>query len=286
MRFLRALLNSGVFMIILLAAATLYLVYSDAIKREHGIDATNEASVPVAEAVVSTPAASTSIPESSVAQTEPAVTQAPIQAEPAFETQPPQQAQADYAPMMPAMDNGQQPYGMMPQFPMPEPGQMMGMPMPDQMMPPMGYQAPMEMPAMPQMSMMQPEMPPMPPAYQPMMPAPMMEQAPASTAEMSTVDRARAALFEGNLDLAKQAYQTELANNNDPDLHGELGNVYFAQQNWQDAAIEYAAAVEGLSAQGRFLQAQYVLGFLMQINPDMGQKAMMNLRATMYPQNN
>jgi tetratricopeptide (TPR) repeat protein len=114
------------------------------------------------------------------------------------------------------------------------------------------------------------------PAYQPaqMMPA------------QTNLDIARTALYEGNLDVAKQAYQAELTRTNDPDLHGELGNVYFAQQNWQDAAIEYAAAVEGLSAQGRFLQAQYVLGFLMQINPDMGQKAMMNLRATMYPQNN
>jgi len=36
MRFLRALLNSGVFMIVLLAGVTLYLVYSDKIRQDHG----------------------------------------------------------------------------------------------------------------------------------------------------------------------------------------------------------------------------------------------------------
>jgi tetratricopeptide (TPR) repeat protein len=264
MRFLRSLLNSGVFMIILLAAATLYLVYSDAIKRDHGMNATNEASLPVAEAVVATPAASPIMPESSVVQAEPAAAQSPIQAEPAFETQPLQQAQSTgYAPMMPAMDMGQQqPYGMMPQFPMPEP-----------MMPPMGS---MDMPSMPPAQAMMPSMPQ--PTYQPM---PEMVAQPIA---VSNVERARAALFEGNLDVAKAAYQAELANSNDPDLHGELGNVYFAQQNWQAAAAEYAAAVEGLSVQNRFLQAQYVLGFLMQINPEMGQQAMTTLRANMYPQ--
>lgn len=279
MRFLRALLNSGVFMIILLAAATLYLVYSDAIKKEHGIDVASAPSTPVESPAVQetvivkeTPVAP--VPQASVTEPAPVAAQEPIQAEPAFETQPPAQAQSDMAPMMPY------------QAMMPMPQQMPDM---QPMMPPMGA---MPMPEMPPMMayqppMQQPEPMPMPQAYQQAMPQqmpnmqPMMQQAPAM---QSNVERARAALYDGNLDLAKQAYQTELANNNDPDLHGELGNVYFAQQNWPDAAAEYAAAVDGLTAQNRFLQAQYVLGFLMQINPEMGQRAMTNLRAQMYPQ--
>ena len=128
-----------------------------------------------------------------------------------------------------------------------------------------------------QMQPMMQQEAPMAPAYQPQMSVPIPQ---------SNVEKARAALYEGNLEVAQQAYQAELSAVNDPDLHGELGNVFFAQQNWQAAAVEYAAAVEGLSAQGRFLQAQYVLGFLMQIDPDMGQKAMANLRAQMYPRTN
>ncbi len=285
MRFLRALLNSGVFMIILLAAATLYLVYSDTIKRDHGLDAVNESSPAVAEmpAVVSSPVAVQTplaaapepqvVSETVVAATPAVIAQEPIQVEPAFETQPPAYSQSDMPPMMPYQ-------GMMP---MPEP----------QMPPPMvAHQAPMNLPQMPSMPPMMPYQAPMdvPATVAPMqqsetMPQPVYQPAQMMPAQ-TNLEIARTALYEGNLDVAKQAYQAELTRTNDPDLHGELGNVYFAQQNWQDAAIEYAAAVEGLSAQGRFLQAQYVLGFLMQINPDMGQKAMMNLRATMYPQNN
>lgn len=265
MRFLRALLNSGVFMIILLAAATLYLVYSDTIKREHGIDVANETAIPAAEtpsaapvAVQEVPAAVAPVQQTVAVESAPVAVQEPIQAEPAFETQPPAQAQSNMGSMMPYQ-------GMMP---MPEQAPM-AMPMPEPMM---AYQPAMDMP------MMQPMMQqgaPMQPVYQ---------QAPKSSP--SNVERARAALYEGNLEVAQQAYQAELSAVNDPDLHGELGNVYFAQQNWQAAAAEYAAAVDGLSAQGRFLQAQYVLGFLMQIDPDMGQKAMTNLRANMYPQTN
>jgi hypothetical protein len=141
------------------------------------------------------------------------------------------------------------------------------------------------MPAMPAMEPMpaMPAMEPMPatPAMEPVSAVPAMEAVPVVS---SNIEKARAALFEGNLDVAKEMYQAELVNTNNPDLHGELGNVYFAQQNWQDAAVEYAAAIEGLSAQGRFLQAQYVLGFLMQIDPDMGKKIMMNLRTQMHPE--
>ena len=299
MRFLRALLNSGVFMIILLAAATLYLVYSDEIKREHGIDVVSETQNSVAGAVASvaetmaapvvetvapvvsltneTPIANTAVPlvqEEAVVSPNLVIEQA-IEAEPAFETQPPR---ADE--LVPLSEQNQMVMpSMMPYLP---PMEMPAMPA----MEPMPVMPAMEpMPAMPAMEPMpaMPAMEPMPamPAMEPMPAMPAMEAVPVVS---SNIEKARAALFEGNLDVAKEMYQAELVNTNNPDLHGELGNVYFAQQNWQDAAIEYAAAIEGLSAQGRFLQAQYVLGFLMQIDPDMGKKIMMNLRTQMHPE--
>jgi len=307
MRFLRALLNSGVFMIILLAAATLYLVYSDAIKRDHGMDVVNDASSPVAEAstAVLSPAVQEAAPvqQASVAvESVPTTAQEPIQSEPAFETQPPAQAQSDMSAMMPhqgmmpmpmqeqmpPMMAYQPQMDMPPMQPMPQMDMPPMQPMPQMDMPPMQPMPQMDMPSMqpmPQMDM--PSMQPMPQMnMSPMQSMPQMDMPPMQQMPQSNVEKARAALHEGNLEVAQQAYQSELAVSNDPDLHGELGNVFFAQQNWQAASIEYAAAIEGLTAQGRFLQAQYVLGFLMQIDPSMGQKAMTNLRAQMYPQNN
>jgi hypothetical protein len=169
------------------------------------------------------------------------------------------------------------------------------------------YQPPMEMPPMPTIPNVPEPMPmqvipePMPmvqfpseqmmPPTQQGMPEPVQQHpmpvAPEDmshqVASVSLVDQARAALYAGDLVAAEQAYIAALAQRNDPDLHGELGNVYFSQQNWPAASRAYAAAIEGLSAKGRYLQAQYVLGFLMQIDPEMGQQSMAVLRSHMYP---
>ena len=137
-----------------------------------------------------------------------------------------------------------------------------------------------------------PEMPPMPmmQAPQGMQPMPPMQPMPQSQSpEISPADQARAAFFAGDLVAAEQQYQAMLSRNNDPDLHGELGNVYFAQQQWEKATMEYMLAVDGLAAQGRTLQAQYVVGILMQVNPEKGQQALAGLRArsnTQAPQEN
>jgi uncharacterized protein HemY len=113
-------------------------------------------------------------------------------------------------------------------------------------------------------------------AYQPMVSGPQPDH--------RLLNQARSAAFNGDLVVAEKSYFQLLTHNNDPDLHGELGNVYFMQQNWPAAAREYAMAVDGLVLQGRLDQAQYMLGFLMQINPELGQQSYARMQGHLYSQ--
>lgn len=277
MRFLRALLNSGVFMIILLAAATLYLVYSDAVKRDHGlmdesasgqslasqVPAEDSQPVPVTPvtAVSAEPAqqAASAMAEPSATASEASEPAAVAEAsavqavsEPASEEHPPMaaadRAMTEFPPMMPA-----------PAMP----------PMPEPMMPPAmpAYGAPSH--ALVPQQVAEP------------MPAGQEQPYPSG---LSVLETARVAFYQGDLAMAEQHYLQALAQSNDPDVQGELGNVYFAQQNLNKAVEHYAAAVDGLGKQGRFLQAQYVLGFVMQVSPEKGQQLLDGLRGQMYPQ--
>lgn len=251
MRFLRSLLNSGVFMIVLVAMATLYIAYST-----NGSSANQSTKEDSGATLSQSPQAVPATSEPIVA-TAPSAPQ-PTQPTPVFATEgdannalPSRQQDTP-----PVTDNyGQQAMISPPTYLPPPPVPTMSAPMP--VVPPQAYVPEMQAPA--------PLLPP---------PAP----------SMTLLEQARAALFNGDLAYSEQSYRSLLTTMNDPDLHGELGNVYFAQQHWQAAAQEYALAVDGLGAQGRFAQAQYVLGFLMQIDPDVGQRALAQLQRQLYPQ--
>ncbi|MCH9742594.1 MAG: hypothetical protein K0U21_05235 [Proteobacteria bacterium] len=248
MRFLRSLLNSGVFMIVLVAMATLYIAYST---NESGANQSTKEGSSAATAQSSqtepAPTESTAVTAASAQQPTP-VFATEGDANNAFPS-----SQQDTPPVTDSY--GQQAMIPPPMYLPPPPAPVMMAPMP--VVPPQAYVPEMQAPA--------PLLPP---------PAP----------PMTLLDQARAALFNGDLAYAEQSYRSLLTTMNDPDLHGELGNVYFAQQHWQAAAQEYALAVDGLGAQGRFAQAQYVLGFLMQIDPDVGQQALAQLQRQLYPQ--
>lgn len=251
MRFLRSLLNSGVFMIVLVAMATLYIAYST-----NGNGA-NQSTKEVSSAATAQSSQAEPAPTESTAVTA-ASAQQPTSTVPVFATEDDANnafpsSQQDTPP---ATDSyGQQAMTPPPMYLPPPPAPVMMAPMP--VVPQQAYAPEMQTPA--------PLLPP---------PAP----------PMTLLDQARAALFNGDLAYAEQSYRSLLTTMDDPDLHGELGNVYFAQQHWQAAAQEYALAVDGLGAQGRFAQAQYVLGFLMQIDPDVGQQALAQLQRQLYPQ--
>lgn len=280
MRFLRALLNSGVFMIILLAAATLYLVYSDAVKRDHGLMDESASGQSLASQLPAEDSQPVPVKPVTTVQAEPESQAASAMAEPAVASPEASaaaaqaEASAVQAVTEPATSDAQLPPASdrdMPEFP-----------------PMMPAQAMPAMPAMPE-PMMPPAMPAMP-AYGTPSHA-LVPQQPASSMpdrqpqpELTVLETARMAFYQGDLTTAEQHYLQALAQSNDPDVQGELGNVYFAQQNLNKAVEHYAAAVDGLGKQGRFLQAQYVLGFVMQVSPEKGQQLLDGLRGQMYPQ--
>ena len=69
-------------------------------------------------------------------------------------------------------------------------------------------------------------------------------------------------------------YRTILSKSYNPDAYGELGNIFFFRQQYNAANDAYLKAAEGLIAQNRLLQAQYVIGMLMNSQPEYAQKAM------------
>ena len=271
MRFLRSLLNSGVFMIVLVAMATLYIAYSTnggSINQSTNI--TNN--VPTGNAAQKIESGSALPPLSEPVAASSSSAQQPTQSVPIFATD------SDTSDMSSSTEQNivaQSKTDVAPPLVMNHDG-------PQAVMPPAGYLPP----PVPPMIGYQSEMPPVPsPVYQPEVQQQSISSLPLPPAPSTALlDQARAALFNGDLVFAEKSYMQLLTTMNDPDLHGELGNVYFAQQNWQAAAKEYALAVDGLGAQGRFPQAQYVLGFLMQIDPDIGQQALVKLHNQLYPQ--
>lgn len=69
-------------------------------------------------------------------------------------------------------------------------------------------------------------------------------------------DRARAAFWGGDYDRAVILYQELIADyRNDPDLYGEMGNVYYAQGQWNEAAEAYYKAAKRLLERGQVSRA-------------------------------
>ncbi len=110
-----------------------------------------------------------------------------------------------------------------------------------------------------------------------------MQQPMQQQTQLSPLEQARMAFYAGDFVAAEGLYQQVLQQDKNPDVFGELGNVYYAQQNWQAAAHSYALAVDGLGYQGRFPEAQNLLGVVMQLNPELGNQVMSGLQQQMYP---
>jgi TolA-binding protein len=84
----------------------------------------------------------------------------------------------------------------------------------------------------------------------------------------ASLDAARAAFWAQDFDQAEKLYQ-ELASA-DPaaaDALGELGNLYYTQGRWSDAAEAYAGAVPRLAAVGDIPRARHLLRVLDGLDP-------------------
>ncbi len=92
---------------------------------------------------------------------------------------------------------------------------------------------------------------------------------PAASVEATLLDRARRAYWAGDLSAAIQAYQALLDRDPaDPDVWGELGNVYYAQGRWREAGEAYYEAARRLQAKGEERRLGYLLRLIEGLAPE------------------
>lgn len=83
------------------------------------------------------------------------------------------------------------------------------------------------------------------------------------------MDAAREAFWRKDFSTAEQAYRdlVQLAPDN-PDAYGELGNLYYQQGQWQQAADAYYEAAQRLLNRGERYPAQHLLRVLWNLDSD------------------
>jgi tetratricopeptide (TPR) repeat protein len=82
------------------------------------------------------------------------------------------------------------------------------------------------------------------------------------------VKSARMAFWNGNYPAAEKYYlELSKAKPDDPDAYGELGNVYYAAGQWDQAGRAYTEAANILVTEGRLDQAAQLLRIVEGLNP-------------------
>ncbi len=91
--------------------------------------------------------------------------------------------------------------------------------------------------------------------------------------DMETVMMARAAYWQGDYAGSEQAYQQIIVRLPDnAELHGELGNVLYAQGKWAEAASAYARVVRLLLGSGQTGQADYLIQVVASLDSALGKQ--------------
>ncbi len=89
-----------------------------------------------------------------------------------------------------------------------------------------------------------------------------------STAVSAALSAAREAFWQQDFEAAETFYrEAAVADANNADALGELGNIYYAQGRWSDAAEAYAGAVERLLESGEQQRAGYLMTVLDGLDP-------------------
>jgi Flp pilus assembly protein TadD len=103
--------------------------------------------------------------------------------------------------------------------------------------------------------------------------APEQEKAPQTVADTATetpyevMAKARESYWLRDFEAAEQHYRklTQIDPDN-PDGYGEMGNMYFSQGNWEQAAAAFYEAGTRLLKQGHVLQAQQMVEVIRGLN--------------------
>ncbi len=94
------------------------------------------------------------------------------------------------------------------------------------------------------------------------------------TDNLAILNRARQAYWNGSMAEAEKAYQelSELASQ-DPDVYGELGNIYYAQGKWKQAGeAYYEAAIRLIEANQQPAQVNYLLRVIQGLDAESANK--------------
>lgn len=92
---------------------------------------------------------------------------------------------------------------------------------------------------------------------------------------------ARLAFGQGNMDLAVKKYSELIELENDEaDFHGELGNVYYAMGNWEQAGISYYEAATRLIENGQMAQVTYLQRVIQGLDAEKAEKLAQQLAKT------
>jgi len=100
---------------------------------------------------------------------------------------------------------------------------------------------------------------------------PLPEQQQTERRDLEAIMTARRAYWAGDYDASEQSYQQLIERYpNEIELHGELGNVYYAQGKWARAAAAYAQVVRQLYGTGQTAQADYMLEIVTSLDKELG----------------
>lgn len=99
------------------------------------------------------------------------------------------------------------------------------------------------------------------------------DRAAAQVSHMAMLEQARQAFSAGNPDRAISLYQ-ELAdlNPDDPNIFGELGNIFYSQGKWKQAGTAYYEAASRLLDRGHTGQVQYLYRVIQGLDQESAEK--------------
>lgn len=104
------------------------------------------------------------------------------------------------------------------------------------------------------------------------------QPAPLSEQQIQQLMSARTAFWQRDIDAAVRQYLALIEQRQDaPDLEGELGNLFFAIQDWQRAAEHYGNAAQKLLDAGRLQEASAMIPLVGQLDPQRAAQLQQNL---------
>ena len=99
------------------------------------------------------------------------------------------------------------------------------------------------------------------------------DQTAAEIAHEELLNQARLAFQNGKPDQSTQLYKelSEL-NPDDPDVYGEMGNVFYSQGKWKQAGVAFYEAAICLLEQNKMRQVPYLYRVIQGLDPDSAEK--------------